>query len=173
MNVKTSLKIWILAGASSVVLAAVVVTLSTVAVHADARLSRPTATQPASSLAAGPTPDSLAEATALKRGDRLHGIASWYGGRFDGRKTASGERFNMYAMTACHPTLPFGSVVRVINKMNNRSVVVKITDRGDLVSQQRIIDLSYGAAQKLAMTGAGLAMVDLQVLSLGPEKDKQ
>ena len=161
MNVKTSLKIWILAGASSVVLAAVVVTLSTVAVHADARLSRPSANLPASSLASGPTPGSLAEATALKRGDRLHGIASWYGGRFDGRKTASGERFNMYAMTACHPTLPFGSVV------------VKITDRGDLVTQKRIIDLSYGAAQKLAMTGAGLAMVDLQVLSLGPEKDKQ
>lgn len=172
MNLKTPRKIWIVAGASSVALAAVVVTLSTVAVHADARLSRPAATMPTPTLVASPTPSDLAEATAVKRGDRLHGIASWYGEQFNGRKTASGATFNMYAMTACHPTLPFGSIVRVINRTNNRSVVVKITDRGDLVSQARIIDLSYGAAQKLAMTEAGLAMVDLEVLQLGPEKDK-
>lgn len=172
MNMKASRKIWIWAGASSVALAAVVVTLSTVAVHADARLSRPAATMPTPTLVTSPTPSDLAEATAVKRGDRLHGIASWYGERFNGRKTASGARFNMYAMTACHPTLPFGSIVRVTNKTNNRSVVVKITDRGDLVSEKRIIDLSYGAAQKLAMTEAGLAMVDLQVLRLGPEEGK-
>jgi rare lipoprotein A len=107
------------------------------------------------------------EQAALKRGDRLHGIASWYGGVFQGRKTASGERYDMYAMTACHPTLPFGSLVRVINHRNHRSVVVKITDRGDLVEQDRIIDLSFGAAQRLAMTKSGLASVDLEVLALG------
>jgi rare lipoprotein A len=73
----------------------------------------------------------------------------------------------MYAMTACHPTLPFGSVVRVVNRTNHRSVVVRITDRGDLLNEGRIIDLSYGAADKLGMTLAGLAKVDLQVLSLG------
>jgi rare lipoprotein A len=73
----------------------------------------------------------------------------------------------MYAMTACHPSLPFGSIVRVVNVHNHRSVVVKITDRGDLVEEGRIIDLSYGAAKKLGMTQAGLAKVDLQVLSLG------
>ncbi len=101
------------------------------------------------------------------RGDRLQGIASWYGGRFNGRRTASGERYNMYAMTACHPTLPFGSLVRVINRRNHRSVVVRITDRGDLVNQNRIIDLSYGAAKKLAMTHVGLAEVDLQIIRLG------
>jgi rare lipoprotein A len=113
-------------------------------------------------------PDSLApQQTAIKRGDRLHGIASWYGGVFHGRKTASGERYNMYALTACHPTLPFGSVVRVVNNTNKRSVIVRITDRGDLVNEGRIIDLSFGAAQKLAMTKAGLMNVDLQVLSLG------
>jgi len=70
----------------------------------------------------------------------------------------------MYAMTACHPTLPFGTKVRVINRANHKSVVVRITDRGELV-KGRIIDLSYGAAKKLAMTKDGLAKVDLQVLS--------
>jgi rare lipoprotein A len=120
---------------------------------------------------AAPTPDTLvAQQAAIKRGDRLHGIASWYGGVFNGRKTASGERFDMFAMTACHPTLPFGSLVRVINNANKHSVIVKITDRGDLVSEGRIIDLSYGAAQKLAITKIGLATVDLEVISLGGSK---
>jgi rare lipoprotein A len=70
-------------------------------------------------------------------------------------------------MTACHPTLPFGSVVRVVNLANKHSVVVKINDRGDLVEEGRIIDLSFAAAQKLAMTKVGLAKVELQVISLG------
>ena len=102
----------------------------------------------------------------------LHGIASWYGGVFNGRLTASGERFDMYAMTACHPTLPFGSVVRVVNLTNKRSVVVRITDRGDLYDG-RIIDLSYGAAEKLAMTKSGLASVRLEVISLGGARQKK
>jgi rare lipoprotein A len=97
----------------------------------------------------------------------MHGLASWYGGVFNGRKTASGELFDMYAMTACHPTLPFGSLVRVVNRTNKRSVVVRITDRGDLVDEGRVIDLSYAAAQQLAMTESGLAKVDLEILSLG------
>jgi rare lipoprotein A len=99
--------------------------------------------------------------------DVLHGLASWYGGVFNGRHTASGERFNMYAMTACHPTLPFGTLVRVVNLQNRRSVVVRITDRGDLVEEGRIIDLSFAAAEQLAMTKAGLAPVQLQVISRG------
>jgi rare lipoprotein A len=97
----------------------------------------------------------------------LHGLASWYGSIFNGRKTASGERFDMYAMTACHPTLPFGSMVRVVNLNNKRSVVVRITDRGDLIDEGRIIDLSFAAAERLAMTRVGLARVEVQVLSLG------
>ena len=113
----------------------------------------------------GPTPE------ARQWKDRLHGVASWYGGVFNGRKTASGEVFDMYAMTACHPTLPFGSIVRVVNRSNHRSVIVRITDRGDLVEERRIIDLSYGAAEKLGMTWAGLAKVDLEVLSLGKPSD--
>jgi rare lipoprotein A len=168
LNLKTPLRIWMMAGASSIALAALVVTISTRTVHADARLSRPVVTMTVAPSLAAPAPDSLAaQQTAIKRGDRLHGIASWYGGVFNGRKTASGERYNMYAMTACHPTLPFGSVVRVINNANKHSVVVRITDRGDLVQEGRIIDLSFGAAQKLAMTKPGLIKVDLEVLSLG------
>ena len=172
MNLNTSLRIWLLAGASSIALAALVVTLTARPVHADARLSRPVSTLTvASPPVANPTPESLAaQQTAIKRGDRLHGIASWYGGVFNGRKTASGEPFDMYAMTACHPTLPFGSVVRVVNHANKHSVIVRITDRGDLVDEGRIIDLSFGAAQKLAMTKAGLAKVDLVVLFLGKSR---
>jgi rare lipoprotein A len=174
MSLKTPLKIWIVAVTSSVALAAVVVTFSTEAVHADARVSRPATTMPPSFQAASATPAALEpQAVAVKRGDRLRGIASWYGGVFNGRKTASGARFDMYAMTACHPTLPFGSVVRVVNQDNKRSVIVRITDRGDLVDEGRIIDLSYGAAEKLAMTHVGLAKVDLVVLSLGPMHGKQ
>jgi rare lipoprotein A len=184
MSLKTPLRICLLAGASSVALAAVVVTISTRTVHADAVLPRPTATTPhtppfasappAALLASPKTAPKTAPRTAReKRADILHGIASWYGGVFNGRKTASGEKFDMYAMTACHPTLPFGTLVRVHNRDNNRSVVVRITDRGDLVVEGRIIDLSYGAAQELAMTKAGLARVDLEVISLGHPRGKK
>lgn len=78
----------------------------------------------------------------------------------------------MNAMTACHPTLPFGSVVRVVNLSNKRSVTVRITDRGYL-QDGRIIDLSFGAAKELAMTKAGLARVELEVLSLGGSHRKK
>ena len=139
---------------------------------------RPALAAPAAAPAASATPASLAHAepavppstpTPEAKGwnDRVHGVASWYGRVFNGRKTASGETFDMYAMTACHPTLPFGSLVRVVNRSNHRSVVVRITDRGDLIEEGRIIDLSYGAAEKLGMTWSGLARVDIQVLSLG------
>jgi len=166
---KTPMRIWILAGASSVALAAVVVTLSTTAVHADAPLTRMAPIAPIAPPAGSATPETVApqQPVHVRRGTRLHGIASWYGAVFNGRKTASGERFNMFEMTACHPTLPFGSIVRVVNHDNKHSVVVRITDRGDLVDEGRIIDLSYAAAQKLAMTKDGLAHVELQVISLG------
>ena len=101
----------------------------------------------------------------------MKGLASWYGEDFDGRMTASGERFDMYAMTACHPTLPFGSLVRVVNTRNGRSVVVKITDRSELV-KGRIIDLSKGAAEELAMTQAGLAPVVLDVIQRGAKPNE-
>jgi rare lipoprotein A len=84
----------------------------------------------------------------------------------NGRLTASGERFDMHALTACHPTLPFGTLVRVLNLRNKKSVVVRINDRGDL-APGRVIDLSYAAAQQLNITEAGLAPVALEIISLG------
>jgi rare lipoprotein A len=87
------------------------------------------------------------------------GLASWYGRPFHGRRTASGETYNMYAMTAAHPTLPLPSFARVTNPANSRSVVVRVNDRGPFV-KGRVIDLSYTAAQKLGV--AGLAMVQVE-----------
>ncbi len=86
------------------------------------------------------------------------GYASWYGKKFHGRKTTSDERYNMYAMTAASPTLPIPSYVRVTNMANNKSVTVRINDRGPFKST-RIIDLSYAAAKKLGYTGQGTALV--------------
>ena len=92
------------------------------------------------------------------------GVASYYGGRFHGRRTASGERFNQNALTAAHRTLPFGTRVRVVHVRSGRSVVVRINDRGP-VSRRRIIDLSKGAARRLGMVRSGTARVRLERLS--------
>ena len=152
-------------------LAGVAVGISTPTVFADARLSWPVATASPAAPIASATPALLAPQKPAEPEvvDVLHGVASWYGGVFNGRRTASGERFDMYALTACHPTLPFGSLVRVVNLKNKRSVVVRITDRGYLYDG-RIIDVSFGAAEKLAMTKSGLASVRLEVLRMGGPK---
>jgi rare lipoprotein A len=162
------LRIWLLAGVSSLVLASMVVMISTRTVQADALLNQPAASVPPSVPAVLKAAPALTpkRTIAAQRAAMLRGIATWYGTVFNGHKTANGETFDMYAMTACHPTLPFGSLVRVVNLKNKRSVVVRITDRGYL-SEGRIIDLSYGAAEKLAMTEAGLAPVVLEVISPG------
>lgn len=94
------------------------------------------------------------------------GIASWYGHPFDGRRTADGEVYNMHAMTAAHRTLPFGTMVRVHDLENNRTVVVRINDRGPFI-EGRIIDLSYAAAKALHMPST--AVVRLHILSVGPQ----
>jgi len=169
----TPLRIWLLAGFTSLAIAGVIVTLATRTVQADVMLSRPAATVPPSVPASAMVaPDTKTHKGAAARSrDLLKGLASWYGGNFDGRTTASGERFDEYAMTACHPTLPFGSLVRVVNKTNGRSVVVRITDRGEL-PKGRIIDLSYGAAEKLAMTHVGLAPVVVDVISRGAKPNQ-
>ena len=103
--------------------------------------------------------------TPLKgsRGFAQKGVASWYGEKFHGRKTANGETYNMYAMTAAHKTLPLGTWVRVHNLLNNRSEVVRINDRGPFVDR-RIIDLSYTAAKKLGVVGPGTAPVKITAL---------
>jgi rare lipoprotein A len=89
----------------------------------------------------------------------------------NGHRTASGERFDMFAMTACHPTLPFGTLVRVVDLANKKSVVVRINDRG-ILDEGRIIDLSYAAASELNITKSGLAPVALEVVSLGKPRHR-
>lgn len=91
------------------------------------------------------------------------GLASWYGRKFHRKRTSSGERYNMYELTAAHKTLPLSSRVLVTNLNNGRHVVVKVNDRGPFVSN-RIIDLSYAAAKKLGMVGRGLANVEVKSL---------
>jgi rare lipoprotein A len=94
------------------------------------------------------------------------GLASWYGPRFHRRRTASGELFDMKALTAAHPTLPFGSHVCVRSQITGRSVVVRINDRGPYTGN-RVIDLSRGAAEVLGMVGLGLKPVELFALQEG------
>ncbi|UBS31884.1 septal ring lytic transglycosylase RlpA family protein [Altererythrobacter sp. N1] len=91
------------------------------------------------------------------------GIASYYGRKFNGRPTASGERFDMNALTAAHKTLPFGSKVRVTNPRNGKSVVVRINDRGPY-SHGRLIDLSRAAASEIGLVGPGSGTVELALL---------
>ena len=92
------------------------------------------------------------------------GKASWYGGKFHGRTTANGERFDMNQLTAAHRSLPFGSKVRVTNPATKDSVIVRINDRGPYAGN-RVIDLSRAAAKAVRLIGPGVAPVKLEVLT--------
>jgi len=92
---------------------------------------------------------------------REQGLASWYGADFHGRRTASGERYNMYAMTAAHKTLPLGTQIVVINQQTGRRIRVRVNDRGPFVAG-RIVDLSLAAARELGSAGAGVVPVTLE-----------
>ena len=96
----------------------------------------------------------------------LVGKASWYGKKFHGRQTASGERYDMYAFTAAHRTLPFHTVVRVWDPETRKSVVVRITDRGPY-ADGRVIDLSFAAATDLGVVRRGVLPVQLEVVQWG------
>lgn len=111
---------------------------------------------------AGKTKKHYASRNSTSGSSAGSGMASWYGGKFHGRKTASGERYNQNAMTAAHKTLPFGTRVRV--SRGNRSVVVRINDRGPFI-KGRVIDLSRAAAAQLGVSG--VAPVKLTVLGRG------
>lgn len=108
--------------------------------------------------------------TPMKTRDsyKASGIASWYGKKFHGQKTSSGEPYDMYAMTAAHPTLPLPSYARVTNPANGKSVVVRVNDRGPFL-HNRIMDLSYAAAWKLGYIGNGSARVTVELLH--PDSD--
>ncbi|MDE3135602.1 MAG: septal ring lytic transglycosylase RlpA family protein [Acidobacteriota bacterium] len=112
-----------------------------------------------------PSPPSTVPAPPVVPGKwSEEGIASWYGRPFSGRHAADGEIYNMYKMVAAHRTLPFNSLVRVTDLQNGRQVVVRIIDRGPFVNN-RIIDLSFGAARALDMVGPGVAPVRLELVS--------
>ena len=105
-------------------------------------------------------------------GYRQQGIASWYGLKFHGRKTANGERFSVYGPTAAHKTLPIPSYVRVTNLENQRSMVLRVNDRGPF-HPNRIIDLSYGAAVKLGFANQGTAQVLVEALDVAGVDDRR
>ncbi|HKO68209.1 MAG TPA: septal ring lytic transglycosylase RlpA family protein [Burkholderiaceae bacterium] len=92
---------------------------------------------------------------------RERGLASWYGKQFHGNRTASGEIYDMFAMTAAHPTLPLPSYVRVTGVNSRQSVIVRVNDRGPFKSD-RIIDLSYAAASRLGLVGTGTGHVEIE-----------
>jgi rare lipoprotein A len=99
------------------------------------------------------------------------GLASWYGGKFHGRLTSNGERYNMYGRTAAHKTLPFNTYVRVTNLRNGKKTLVRINDRGPFV-QGRIIDLTYTSAHELAMVEDGVVPVKIEALGYARKKRK-
>src|SRR6201987_3421162 len=105
------------------------------------------------------------------------GNASWYGPGFNGRKTANGEIFDTEALTAAHPNLPFGSLVRVVNARNGRFELVRINDRGPY-QEGREIDVSYRVARKIGLINSGVCQVRLELMQLPPkhtrgEEDRQ
>ena len=101
-----------------------------------------------------------APAAYVPAGPSTNGVASWYGGIFHGRRTASGARFNKFGLTAAHRTLPFGTLVKVTNASTHKSCVVKITDRGPF-AHGRIIDLSQGAAKAIGLNGVGKVKLEV------------
>jgi len=109
----------------------------------------------------------LASATGFSQ----RGLASWYGGKFHGRLTSNGERYNMYGRTAAHKTLPFNTYVRVTNLKNGKNTVVRINDRGPFV-RGRIIDLTYTAAHALCMAEDGVVPVKIEALGYARKKRK-
>ncbi|MCL6582757.1 MAG: septal ring lytic transglycosylase RlpA family protein [bacterium] len=100
------------------------------------------------------------------------GIASWYGAEFHGRRTANGEVYDMYKNSAAHRYLPLGCYARITNLKNQKSLIVKINDRGPFV-KDRILDLSYGAACALGMAEDGLAPVRIELVRLPDQEDRQ
>ena len=109
----------------------------------------------------------LSSPASIERHGAETGQASWYGKAHQGQRTASGERFDMHALTGAHRTLPFGTIVRVTDLGSGRSVNVRINDRGPF-RRDRIIDLSYEAAKTLGFVARGTARVEITVVDRGP-----
>jgi rare lipoprotein A len=138
--------------------------------------AQPSATPPTTAPASGTSSGNSDEGVHVRPGPPLavltgapveHGIASWYGVPYHGRRASNGEIYDMYKLTAAHRTLPFNTVVRVTNMTNGKHVDVRITDRGPFV-EDRIIDLSLAAAREIDMVGTGTARVKVEILSGSP-----
>lgn len=99
----------------------------------------------------------------------LYGVSSYYGEDFHGKLTANGEVFDMYGLTAAHKQLPLNTIVRVTNLDNNKSLILRINDRGPYV-KGRVLDCSYGAALKLGFLGKGTTKVKIEIIELGDDK---
>lgn len=130
----------------------------------------------ASTASLSPALEAIAVKAAAQNANGGHnwqqtGIASWYGSKFQGKETASGQTFNMHQLTCAHRTLPLGSVVRVTNLRNHKSVVLRVNDRGPL-PKNRVIDLSYAAAGELGMRHKGIARVRINLIQTGSELAK-
>ncbi len=110
--------------------------------------------------------------TIVSVGDEFKGNASWYGPDFHGKLTSNGETYSMYAMTAAHKTLPMNTIVRVTNRNNGLSTIVRINDRGPFI-ETRIIDLSKKAATIINMIGTGTAPVTLEILGFDSQSKKR
>ena len=129
-------------------------------------LAQTAAPAPLAAPAAAPAPATATAPAASEKaasGDASEGKVAYYGKKFNGRKTASGERFNAGAMTMAHKTLPFGTMVKVTNIKNNKSVVVRVNDRGPS-TPDRVGDLTSGAASKIRMVRAGVIDAKLEVV---------
>ena len=127
------------------------------------------AQQPAPAPAAAPAAKASVAASAPASADGAEGKVAYYGRKFAGRKTASGQRFNPEAMTMAHKTLPFGTQVRVTNINNKRSVLVRVNDRGPTAAD-RVGDLSLAAARKIGMLRSGVVMAKIEVLGQAPAR---
>ena len=100
------------------------------------------------------------------RSESIIGVSSWYGPNFHGKLTANGEVFDQYGVTAAHKTLPLGTVVRVTNLDNSKSIILRINDRGPYIDG-RMLDCSYGAAKKLGFMSIGTANVKIDIIEVG------
>ena len=126
-----------------------------------------TVAQPAAASAPASAPLATATAAASETGK-----IAWYGRKFAGRKTASGEAFNPEALTMAHKTLPFGTRVKITNPKNSKSVTVRVNDRGP-TQPDRVGDVSYAAARKLGMLKSGVIEAELVVVGNAPEKRRK
>ena len=115
-----------------------------------------------------PPPAKRLPSVRVPPGTILSGVASYYGPDFHGKLTANGEVYDMYGLTAAHRTLPLNTVIRVTNLANGRHLIVRINDRGPYI-EGRMLDLSYGAALKLAFVSQGTTRVKIQIIELGDD----